>query len=122
MIYSLENKTKRELVEIVHIQIEEYQLAQKRIAELEKDYENASLALIALVQDASLRKAKEWIEIQNLEQQAKSLEDYAEQENRLKEIYLFNDGEDIQHLNLITGLNSRAKHLRKQAKQLKGSQ
>ena len=36
MIHSLEDKTKRELVEIVKIQIEEYQVVQKRIAELEE--------------------------------------------------------------------------------------
>ncbi len=35
MIYSIQDKTKKELVEICKIQIEEYQLLNKRIAELE---------------------------------------------------------------------------------------
>ena len=36
MIYSLEDKTQKELVEICKIQIEEYQILTKRIVELEK--------------------------------------------------------------------------------------
>ena len=36
MIHSLEDKTKRELIDIVKIQVKEYQLLTKRIAELEK--------------------------------------------------------------------------------------
>lgn len=36
MIHSLEDKNKKELIEIVKIQLEEYQKASKRIVELEE--------------------------------------------------------------------------------------
>jgi hypothetical protein len=41
VIHSLEDKTKKELVEICKIQIEEYQILTKRIAELKEDLSHA---------------------------------------------------------------------------------
>ena len=41
MIHSLEDKNKKELVEICKIQVEEYQLLEKKIAELEEDLSHA---------------------------------------------------------------------------------
>lgn len=69
MIQSLENKNKKELIEIVKIQFEEYQIASKRIAELEAHNLGLTKTLVEFEQERKIR---------DLEQQAKICEFLAE--------------------------------------------
>ena len=74
MIHSLEDKNKKELIEIVKIQFEEYQQASKRIAELKEclqEHLKASTSVYSTSRELGEAETKTIALLEKLEEQGK---------------------------------------------------
>tara|TARA_R110002167_G_scaffold283022_1_gene488217 strand:- start:9192 stop:9533 length:342 start_codon:yes stop_codon:yes gene_type:complete len=100
---------RKELWEILQIQVE-------RIAELEKERDEANCHAYYILDTCTVFSPKK-LEVHNLEQQAKGLEDYVSK--TMDNSYILHlDPEDIHHCILIN-LNATALRLLERAKALK---
>nr|WP_136252914.1 hypothetical protein [Ningiella ruwaisensis] len=113
MIHSLEDKSRKELVEIVKIQQEEYQKLQKEVEKHKQWQENhyvlsCAIAFHSSIRDKTLEECEKLLAIRDLEQQAIGVEKAA----------------DVREINWTSGdrhtLHLLAKDLREKTKALRG--